>query len=381
MQTTSKQEASLYIHVPFCHKKCPYCHFYVVSAVKHSHDQYTQSIIKEWLLVEPLFKDRNIVSIYFGGGTPSVLDPGYFAQILDIIAQSHPEIKDAEITLEGNPDRLNKERLLGYRKAGINRLSIGVQSLDDSQLQMLGRTHSSYKVYLVLEDAKNSGFNDISCDLMYDLPDQTLSVWERSIVSLTKQPITHISLYNLTFEPRTLFGRKQDALKKLCPSEDVSEQMLQMAVSLFEERGFERYEISAFARKGAYSKHNLGYWWGREFMGLGPSAFSYWDQARFSNVSNIKEWHQQLSENKRPEGFYEKLEPNAANRELLSVALRTKWGVSRSTLESFFTNDSKLLSDLDGLVNDNLLEWKEDHLLLTQKGQLFYDTVAEEIIL
>lgn len=381
MQTTSKKEASLYIHVPFCHKKCPYCHFYVVSAVKHSHDQYTQSIIKEWLLVEPLFKDRRIVSIYFGGGTPSVLDPYYYAQILEVISRSHPEIKDAEITLEGNPDRLNKERLLGYRKAGINRLSIGVQSLDDSQLQILGRTHSSSKVYSVLEDANTCGFDNVSCDLMYDLPDQTLSVWRSSIVSLVSQPITHISLYNLTFEQQTPFGRKQDALKKRCPSEDISEQMLQIAVSLFEERGFERYEISAFARNGAYSKHNLGYWWGREFMGLGPSAFSYWGQARFSNVSNIKQWHQQLSENKRPEGFYEKLEPIAACREMLSIALRTMWGVSRSTLEGYLVNDSKLLSDINGLIESNLLEWNKNHLLLTQKGQLFYDTVALEIIL
>ena len=380
MQIISKKEVSLYFHIPFCYKKCPYCHFYVVSAEKHPHEIFVNTLIQEWLLVKPLLENYKIVSIYFGGGTPTVLDPKYYKKILNAISKYHSEVADAEITIEGNPDRLSASLLSQYRAAGINRLSLGIQSLDDSQLKIISRTHDSNSAIRVIREASQEGFNNISCDLMYDLPDQTLKTWEKSVYKLSELPITHISIYNLTFEPKTVFGRLESKLKKRCPSEEVSEQILNSALDILKNNGFERYEISAFAKDKAYSRHNIGYWQGRPFMGIGPSAFSYWNGARFSNISNIVKWQEEVAKGIRGNGFFEKLDGKASRRELLSIALRTKWGVIESQVNQICINDTELENVILGLIDNHLLEWVNGYLKLTSKGSMFYDTVAQEII-
>lgn len=357
---------SLYIHVPFCTKKCPYCHFFVVPSA--GHEAYLKALEQEWKLIQPLIQDKQIVSLYVGGGTPSLLGPENIAKILSWIPCS------GEITLEANPDDITLEKMEAFRKAGINRVSIGVQSLDNPLLKTLGRLHTAQKAIEAIQMTAEAGITNITIDLMYELPGQTLSSWQNTLSQLENLPITHLSLYNLTFEPGAVFHKKQKELSPLLPTPEDSLAMLTAACTILPTLGLQRYEISAFAKTGFESQHNTGYWTGRPFLGLGPSAFSYWEGRRFRNFCHLKKWETLLSENTLPRDFDEKLSPLASLHERLAVRLRLLEGAPRSE----FPIDSSLLSNL---VSKKFITLTETHILLTDHGRLFYDSVAEEIVL
>ena len=281
-------------------------------------------------------------SIYFGGGTPSLLGSDNIQEILSWLPPA------AEITLEANPESMG-------HFPGINRLSIGIQSFNDDHLKKLGRTHSAAQA---IKAIKSSTIENMSIDLMYDLPNQTLDDWERSLDQALALPIKHISLYNLTIEPHTAFYKWRHKLKQ--PSAENSLKMLEMAI---EKLPLERYELSAFAQSGFESKHNIGYWTGRPFIGLGPSAYSYWDGARFRNPPHFHKWRQDVT----AKDAYEKLSPDASKRELLAIGLRLIKGV-----------ESEI--NVDNLIEIGLIERKGKHVCLTRRGQLLHDSVAEEIV-
>jgi putative oxygen-independent coproporphyrinogen III oxidase len=361
---------SLYFHIPFCTKKCPYCHFYVVPNTQAFHPLLAEGLEKEWELRRAQIESKNIVSIYFGGGTPTLFGPRQIAKILDRI----PEIpSDCEITIEANPEEATLELLAAYRQIGINRLSIGVQSLDDRSLQTLERIHNAAKAKEAILAACKAGFTNISIDLMYDLPGQTEASFRYCLDQIEDLPITHVSLYNLTFEPHTVFYKRKETLLPQIPSPTTSLKLLQSAVDALEAAELKRYEISAFGRP---SIHNSGYWTGRPFLGFGPSAFSFWDKSRFRNVANLQRYVGRLREGLLPVDFEEKLQHPADLKELLAVQLRLKKGVdietwnlpeeTRKTLERL---------KLEGFVKQTKTVWQ-----LTDKGILFYDTVAVEII-
>ncbi|MCH9611289.1 MAG: Heme chaperone HemW [Chlamydiales bacterium] len=331
---------SIYIHVPFCSKKCYYCHFYVIPDKEQFKALYMEALKKEWEYKKNILSDCR--SIYFGGGTPSLLGSDNISEILSWLPSA------PEITLEANPESMG-------HFPGINRLSIGVQAFQDHHLKRLGRTHSAQKA---VEAIQSSEIENMSIDLMYDLPNQTVKEWEQSLEMAVKLPIKHISLYNLTIEPHTAFYKWRKKLK--LPSADDSLQMLEMAI---ERLPFERYELSAFAKPGFESQHNLGYWSGRPFIGLGPSAYSYIDGARFRNPAHFHKWREDVTNR----DSYEKLSPDASRRELLAVGLRLIKGIESDI-------------DVQNLIEAGLVKREGRLVRLTRRGQLLHDTVAEEII-
>ncbi len=357
---------SLYFHIPFCSKKCPYCHFYVLPDKADLHQLLLEALYLQWKKWEPEIQGKKIVSIYFGGGTPSLLGPKAIEKILSWVPYSSP----CEITLEANPE---KSFLPEFVSVGVNRVSLGVQSLDNPTLTMLGRTHTAERA---IETIANAGIENISIDLMYEIPGQTLESWKKTLARLKDLPITHLSLYNLTFEPQTLFFKKQKELTPLLPSSELSLEMLQLAVSHLESIGLKRYEISAFAKEGFHSCHNTGYWTGRPFLGLGPSAFSYWNGKRFRNVANLQKYAAALKRGASPIDFEEQLPYPQNIQELLAIRLRLLEGVDLKD----YPVPPVSLQNLQGLQDRGWLQIRGSRAKLTPEGLLFYDSVAEAIV-
>jgi oxygen-independent coproporphyrinogen III oxidase len=352
---------SLYIHVPFCTHKCGYCHFYVIPP-KPSHTELYQTILlkeleqKKGLIQEPL------ISVYFGGGTPSLLPPSFYKKVLSRL----PLTRECEITLEANPETLTKQLLSDFLSAGINRLSIGVQAFQEKHLALLERTHSSQKAQECLYDAHAVGFNNCTLDLMYDLPGQTLQEWEESLEIALNLPIQHIALYNLTIEPHTGFYKRKEKLVQ--PPDELSLQMLNHAIHTCAEKGWERYELAAFCKPGYESRHNTGYWTGRPFLGLGPSAFSYWEGERFRNQTHFHRWVKGVNGELSLRDFSETLNEKESQKELFALRLRL---IKESTQTDL---------DVSPLIEQSWIEPTSSGYRLTERGKLFHDTVAEEIM-
>lgn len=334
-----------------------------------------QGFAAEWQKALSLLRSFTIASIYFGGGTPSLLGPSNIEKILSWIQPS----SDIEITLEANPENSTLELMRDYRMAGINRLSIGAQSFEDSHLLQLGRTHNKDKISTAILQAVDAGIANISIDLMYDLPDQTLSQWKNTLAKATDLPISHLSLYNLTIEPHTIFYKKRKQLT--FPDPEISLAMYIAAIEHFEKNGFKQYEISAFAKPGKQSVHNVGYWKARPFLGFGPSAFSYWEGRRFQNIPHLRKYYELLMADKSPIHFDEKLEKEASQRELLAIQLRLLEGVDTEDFQKKHGSLQKnIFKDLDDLVHKQWLT-SENHIYrLTTEGMLFYDSLATHLI-
>jgi oxygen-independent coproporphyrinogen-3 oxidase len=378
MQTTgNSQSFSLYFHIPFCTRKCDYCHFFVLPDKEAFKIQYMESLEQEWCLRLSELTRKNLESIYFGGGTPALLGPERVHSILKWIKKAFPVSDSIEITLEANPENITLELMQAYKKAGINRVSIGIQTLYDPLLKTLGRTHSASKALEAVHATVQAGISNISIDLMYDLPDQKLSIWESTLQQAVKLPITHLSLYNLTIEPHTVFFKHKEDLAKRVPDTESSLAMYEIAVDILQAAGLKQYEISAFAKDNFYSRHNTGYWTGRPFMGFGPSAFSYWHGKRFKNVSHLNNYSRQLNEGKFPVDFEEELDLEAKSRELLAIQLRLLEGVD---LANFTKLHQETLKALEKLEQQEFICRDKNRIKLTRRGILFYDTVATELI-
>jgi oxygen-independent coproporphyrinogen III oxidase len=363
---------SIYFHIPFCSKKCPYCHFYVVPDREDLKKLLLEGLQKEWSRQLPQLQNKTIRSIYFGGGTPFLFGAKAISTLLKNIAYD----PSTEITLEVNPEHVTEEAIKAYADIGINRVSLGIQSLDDSSLNILGRRHSAAESLQAIQAIEKAGISNISLDLMYDLPHQTLSSWRATLQQIEDLPVTHISLYNLTFEPHTPFFKKQKVLSPHLPTPEESLKMIQEAVTTLECFGFKRYEISAFARPGSEAVHNSGYWTGQPFLGFGPSAFSYWEGKRFRNVANLHKYCDRLKEEMSPVDFEEELRYPANVHELLAIHLRLLEGVS---LIKYPLPDATIHT-LDQLKQRGFVSIEGSHVKLTEQGLLFYDSVAEELI-
>lgn len=360
-------EYSLYFHVPFCTRKCDYCHFYVIPDDRRFHKLYMQALELEWKLCRSLLPSTSPVSIYFGGGTPSLLGADQIGQILSWIAPS----SNCEISLEANPENVSLNLMRAYASCGINRVSLGVQSFDPQLLQTLSRTHTASKAEEAIEQVVQAGISNLSIDLMYDLPGQSEESWETSVKKAVSLPISHLSLYNLTIEPHTVFFKKRSKLT--LPSPEMSLSMLTFALEAFEAAGFHRYEISAFSRPSP-SIHNTGYWKGRPFLGLGPSAYSYWDGSRMRNSANLNRYAQALFEGKRPIDFEETLCPKEQTKERIAIGLRLIEGIDASL---WLPDWHQELQELEHL---GFIEKSGNKLRLTPHGLLFHDTVAERVM-
>jgi len=342
----------------------------VVPHQTNSSKSLLESLRLEWDLNKHLAEEKNIVSVYFGGGTPFLIGPEAIAEIIAWIKPpSH-----AEITLEANPEDVTLEAMQAFAKAGINRVSLGVQSLDNPLLKVLGRHHSAQQAAAAVLATFEAGISNITIDLMYEIPQQTLPSWKNTLAQLTALPITHLSLYNLTIEPQTVFYKKRSELTPLLPSSEESLLMLNTAVLSLEQMGLKRYEISAFAKEGFIARHNTGYWLGRPFLGFGPSAFSYFEGKRYRNFCDLKKYSAALLAGRSPIDFTEQLSPLASLHERLAVQLRMLEGVDIKD----FPVDSALYRKLH---DKGWIHFDQEKARLTEQGLLFYDSVAEEIIL
>lgn len=378
MMTPGNPGASFYIHIPFCEKKCPYCHFYVIPNRLADHDLWWQAWNKEWEQGFSPWKEHAILSVYFGGGTPSLLAVEKLDAVLTQIERDVSfQRQQAEITLEVNPEKVSKELLSQWRAVGINRLSLGAQSFDASHLQRLGRGHSVSQTRDAVFAAVEAGFENITLDLMYDLPEQSLADWKETLEQARILPVTHFSLYNLTIEPHTPFDRQRKELEPTLPSEETSRAMYCLAQELLSQKGFSQYEISAFARPGYEAEHNQGYWTGRPFWGMGPSAFSYARGVRWRNIAQLRRYHKLLSTGNSPVDFREELDPNAQRRERLILALRRRQGIPLSSCKELETTTQQQLEEL---LARGWLKQENDKLRLTDEGILFYDSIATLLV-
>jgi oxygen-independent coproporphyrinogen-3 oxidase len=377
-----EEDVSLYIHVPFCTRKCAYCHFFVIREDEEKKEHLLLALLQEIALYSPFLKNKRLISVYFGGGTPALFGAERLEKVLLAIDQICPlRTQDLEISLEANPESLTKKALESYRKIGINRLSIGVQSLNDEELKLLTRTHTSEEAIKAIEMAYDAGIENLSIDLMYEIPQQTTSSWQHTLDCAVQLPISHISLYNMTIEPDTAFYRKKEKLTPLLPKEKEAKQMLEQLIATLSAHGFSRYEISAFCRGNLYSKHNTGYWLGRPFIGLGPSSFSFLPPKRFQNAPNFVQYLKLVSQGEYPVTFSEELNPQSRLRELFVVELRLVQGVDKAIFEKRYGSLPPLFwKQWQTLCEQKLVKEQEGKLLLTEKGRAFYDSVAETLI-
>ena len=351
--------AGIYIHIPFCRQKCYYCDFYKslkISLLK----EYINALTKEACVRNNFFGNELISTIYFGGGTPSVLRPEQLEDILGTIYKYYAVSGNTEITLEANPDDLDINYLVRLHNAGINRLSIGIQSLYDQHLEKMNRRHTAKQARDSVNIAKQAGFKNISVDLIYGFPGLTADQWKSNLREVLSMPVDHLSAYHMTYHQDTVFYKwlKKGIISELPETDSVNQ--FRILTDEAESAGFEQYEISNFAKNGIYSRHNTSYWTGEKYMGLGPSAHSYNGSQRSWNVSDLEKYI--WSVNKNIQFFTEEtLTVNNKYNEYILTNLRTKWGVSRVTLNklfgekkaAIFTESSEKYIDLKKMYKKN----------------------------
>lgn len=370
---------SLYFHIPFCSKKCPYCHFFVVTQKDRYEKRFLSALKREWQQKNDRIQSRFIQSLYFGGGTPSELSAESLYDLVSFFTQHHAEAK--EITVEMNPETVSVEKVAALKAAGVNRVSLGIQSLVDTELIILKRQHHKSKALSAIDLVYTGGIHNITIDLMYDLPTQTAASFSKTLDQLADLPIKHLSLYNLVFEDGTAYKKREKEFSPLLPLEEESLQMLEKAIDKLESLGLMRYEISAFAKKGYESNHNLGYWTGRPFLGLGPSAFSYDGKRRFQNVCHMDRYLESVENNLDPKAFEECLDPLAHIKELFAIRLRVFEPIDLAVFESAQGKlPDELLSELKQLSLSGYIDYNPNTVKLTPKGALFFDSVASALI-
>lgn len=380
IKTPTSGELSLYVHLPFCTKKCHYCHFYVLPNKEEFKLKLKNALLKEIELKKESIKNKKIVSLYFGGGTPALFGPKHLSEIINSF-KKYINLKDAEITLELNPENHSLELLQDYYNLGINRLSIGVQSFNDQHLENINRSHNSSDVLIAVENANKVGFENITIDLMYDLPNQLLKDFEGDLLKATQLPITHLSLYNLSIEKNTVFYKHKEHIRSLMPKASLSLKMYQKALNVLTSSGFNQYEISAFCKNQKYSIHNTGYWLQRNHLGFGPSAYSLIDKNRFQNISHFNKYLKQIEQNIIPIDENEKLDDTEFLKESLALHLRLIEGFDLDLFQERFGMLPKSYQGLENkLLKEKLIEKLGNKISLNSEGLLMHDSIASEIM-
>ncbi len=368
----------LYIHVPFCRIKCHYCAFISRPPEENDLAEYPALLLKELQLHAS--DATPLASIYFGGGTPSLLQPLQLGRLLDEIARQTGISENAEITLEANPGTVDHVSLKGFRKAGINRLSLGIQSFDDCFLQCLGRIHTSEQSCQAFLDAREAGFNNISIDLIHSLPGQSLEQWRSELLSAIKLCPEHISVYGLTVEEGTPFANRYHPDSPELPDEDLSADMFELADDLLTKNDFEHYEIANYARPGYRSQHNSSYWLRDSYRGLGVAAHSFLREGygiRFRNPETLEDYARQVTSGQLERFDVQQLTQLDAMAEFMFLGLRLADGVNKHAFEHEFnlTLESVYGSETADLIRLGLLVSDRNSLTLTRRGMMLSNQV------
>jgi oxygen-independent coproporphyrinogen-3 oxidase len=373
--------AGIYIHIPFCRQACNYCNFHFSTSLHYKND-FVVALLKEIELQAEAnyLQGQPIETIYFGGGTPSILQIDELERIMQQLHRHLPVDSSVEITLEANPDDITDEKLQGWKQLGINRLSIGIQSLFEEDLRWMNRAHTAQEAKQVISKARAAGFNSFTVDLIYGTPGLTDEKWLYNLNWVLEQNINHISCYALTVEEKTPLDKQiRKHQKQDVDPEQQSRQFL-LLMDHLQQAGFEHYEISNFAKPGYRSKHNSSYWKGVHYLGLGPSAHSFNGSSRQWNVANNHLYIQSLKQGTLP---FEKEELTATQQlnEYIMTSLRLIEGCDMNYISQRFGNDksTSLKTEAASFENKGLLMTQNDHLILTRAGKLFADTIASDL--
>lgn len=371
--------AGIYIHVPFCVSRCGYCDFFKTTNFEEK-DRYVEAILNEIELQRQFLSNQDISTVYFGGGTPSTLTLNQFERIFIKLRSSFTILPTAEITVECNPDDVTIELLNGIRILGVNRISLGVQSFNDSVLRFMQRRHNSMQAFDALRIIKEAGFDNISIDLIYGLPNVSIEEWKENIKRALELEVQHISAYHLTYEKDTAFDKllKKGAIHEV--DEDSSVEQFNFLKFSLRERGFEQYEISNFCKEEKYSRHNSNYWLGENYLGLGPSAHSFNGLSRSWNVSNLKSYFVGIERKELPQEI-EFLTIYDQYNEMMMTGLRTIWGIDVDKLNSFM--DFKLIAHFEKSVSTHILLGnlvkKENKLFLGENRLMISDSIISDL--
>lgn len=370
--------AGIYIHIPFCKQACHYCDFHFSTSQKNR-TAIVQALAREIELQKDYLDSAPIETIYFGGGTPSVLHASEISFLLDTIAQNHQVNPNAEITLEANPDDLNPDKVSQLKQTAINRFSIGIQSFFDEDLVWMNRAHRSTEAESSVKRVQDAGFENITADLIYGYPLLSAAKWEHNLNTLLSLNIPHLSAYSMTVEPRTALA-SQIKKKQTPPVNDAqSAEQFVYLMQRMQQQGFDHYEISNFGKPGRHSQHNSNYWKGTPYVGIGPSAHSYNGITRQWNIANNAKYLTCLSENQIPAELEILTTENRLN-EYIMTAIRTIWGLDLKKLESIKSGTPAIIEkEAQTFINKGWLTQQQQILTLTPAGKLYADHIAAEL--
>ena len=374
--------SGIYLHIPFCKQKCHYCNFYSLASLKYR-DVFVNALLKEMHLRKDYLKDKHVNTVYFGGGTPSLLRTEEINQIIREIEMLFELDNQAEITLEANPDDLSPDYLKALKnETAVNRLSIGIQSFFDDDLKYLHRVHDGNHAREAIETAKKTGFDNLTIDLIYGIPTLTEEKWRQNLALFFDYHIPHLSSYALTVEPKTALEIliKKHELKNTSENQSVRDFKILLEQTRY--HGFEQYEISNFARTGYYARHNSTYWLGGHYLGLGPSAHSFNGQSRQWNVKNMKKY---IEAEATEQVVLEKEILSKAHRfnEYILTSLRTSWGCNTEHIRAVFGKkyETLFLKNITRYVEENKVIREDNTFTLTDAGKLFADGIACDLFM
>lgn len=372
--------SGIYIHIPFCKQACHYCDFHFSTSLKKK-DEMVSALANEIAMRKDEFKDEVVETIYFGGGTPSILEIADLRWLIEEVFQHYNVTENPEITVEANPDDLSEERIIALSQNKVNRLSIGIQSFFEDDLKLMNRAHNVAEAKKGLEMATKY-FDNITIDLIYGMPEMSREKWLQNIQTALSYNIPHISSYALTVEPKTALH--QFIQKGVIPplDDDLAQEHFQLLVDTLEEHGFVHYELSNFGKEGYFSKNNSSYWLGKKYLGIGPSAHSYDGEKRGWNIANNSLYLKSLAENKLPIEI-EILTKTDRYNEYIMTGLRTIWGVSLNRIETEFGANylNYLQQQAAKYIDDHLLFVDDNILRTTKRGKFLSDGIASDLFL
>lgn len=370
--------AGIYIHIPFCKQRCSYCDFHF-STNLNSKSELVEMIANELILRKNEINEP-VETIYFGGGTPSLLNQFELDLIFNSIYKNYKINSNSEITIESNPDDLTEEKIKAFKSFPINRFSIGIQSFFDEDLKLMNRAHNSQEAIKSVKIAQESGFENITIDLIYGGQTTSDDMWQKNLEMALDLNVPHISSYALTVEPKTVLDHQIEKGKIENVDETKQERHFKMLCETLSQNNFIQYEISNFGKQGFFSLHNSNYWKGKSYLGIGPSAHSFDGKNRSWNIANNTVYIKNLKENKVPNEV-EILSENERFNELMMIGLRTIYGIDLSQIQKEFPKEfyENLINEIQPYLNDQFIQQKENILTLTEKGKFLADGIASSL--
>ncbi len=380
-----KKELELYIHIPFCVKKCAYCDFLSVPSTPEVIENYVAALIKEIKAYSELALEYVVTTIFFGGGTPSILSGVQMQKIMKTLREVFQIADQIEISMEANPGTVTEENLMAYKNAGVNRISFGLQSANNEELKILGRVHTYEQFLESFVIARQAGFDNINVDLISAIPNQTVESWEKSLYKVLELQPEHISAYSLIIEEGTAFAKwygegaeKEEEL----PTEEVEREIYHRTEEILKEKGYYRYEISNYAKKGKECRHNLGYWERKEYLGLGLGASSLIEEQRFHNIEDLAQYIEYAGNLERLCCDKEILSEQERMEEFVFLGLRKMEGISKQEFQRLFgkTLEECYKNNIHRMKQEKLIEESDGYLRLTKRGIDLSNYVFAEIL-